>query len=91
VPRAAGRRRTRARRAGTPGIPGHCTESPNAAGSGHRRATKPTGYRAIGYARNEAPLGYAEPVSEIVVDPTDDVLRVFDHESAPDRTIDFVE
>jgi len=26
-----------------------------------------------------------------VADPADDVLRVFDHESATDRTIDFAE
>ncbi|HEY1535262.1 MAG TPA: DEAD/DEAH box helicase family protein, partial [Polyangiaceae bacterium] len=39
------------------------------------------GYRAIGYARGEAPLGYGEPNEEF----DDDVLRVFDHESATDR------
>lgn len=33
------------------------------------------GYRAIGYARGEAPLGYAEPGDEIIVEYDDDVLR----------------
>lgn len=33
------------------------------------------GYRAIGYARGEAPLGYAEPGDEIVVEYDEDVLR----------------
>jgi hypothetical protein len=46
------------------------------------------GYRAIGYARGEAPLGYAEPQEDTFVE-YDDVLRVFDHESATDRSADF--
>jgi hypothetical protein len=33
------------------------------------------GYRAIGYAKGEAPLGYAEPRDEIVVEYDEDVLR----------------
>jgi hypothetical protein len=33
------------------------------------------GYRAIGYARGEAPLGYAEPGEELVVEHAEDVLR----------------
>ena len=33
------------------------------------------GYRAIGYARGEAPLGYAEPADELVVEHDEDVLR----------------
>ncbi len=33
------------------------------------------GYRAIGYARGEAPLGYAEPGDEVVVEYDEDVLR----------------
>jgi len=45
------------------------------------------GYRAIGYARGEAPLGYAEPMDDLTIDP-DDVLRVLDHESGPDRDDD---
>ena len=45
------------------------------------------GYRAIGYARGEAPLGYGEPNEEY----DDEVLRVFDHESATDRGDDFGE
>ncbi|HTA89188.1 MAG TPA: hypothetical protein VK745_06420 [Polyangiaceae bacterium] len=44
-------------------------------------------YRAIGYARGEAPLGYGEPKEEY----DDDVLRGFDHESATDRGEDFAE
>lgn len=32
------------------------------------------GYRAIGYARGEAPLGYAEPSNEIAVEYDEDVL-----------------
>jgi superfamily II DNA or RNA helicase len=42
------------------------------------------GYRAIGYARGEAPLGYAEPRGERLVEYDDDVLRVRDHEFATD-------
>ncbi len=37
-------------------------------------------YRAIGYARGEAPVGYAEQI----IDYEDDVLRTLDHESATD-------
>ncbi len=33
------------------------------------------GYRAIGYARGEAPLGYAETADEGVVERDEDVLR----------------
>ena len=33
------------------------------------------GYRAIGYARGEAPLGYAEPGDEAVVEHEEDALR----------------
>ncbi len=33
------------------------------------------GYRGIGYARGEAPLGYAEPGGEMVVECDEDVLR----------------
>jgi hypothetical protein len=40
-------------------------------------------YRAIGYARGEAPLGYAENTEDLTVD-VDDVLRALDHESATD-------
>jgi len=36
------------------------------------------GYRAIGYARREAPLGYAEPAGEVVVEYDKDVLRELD-------------
>ena len=32
-------------------------------------------YRGIGYARGEAPLGFAEPVDDIVVESDQDVLR----------------
>lgn len=42
------------------------------------------GYRAIGYARAEAPLGYAEAADAWAVDYEDDVLRTLDHESATD-------
>jgi superfamily II DNA or RNA helicase len=49
------------------------------------------GYRAIGYARGEAPLGYAEPKEDLMVEYDDDVLRVLDHESATDRGDDFAE
>ena len=34
------------------------------------------GYRAIGYARGEAPLGFAEPDDELVVEYDEDVLRI---------------
>ncbi len=43
------------------------------------------GYRAIGYARGEAPLGYAESKEDIIIEYDDDVLRALDHESATDR------
>jgi superfamily II DNA or RNA helicase len=36
------------------------------------------GYRAIGYARREAPLGYAEPAGEVVVEYDEDVLHELD-------------
>ena len=48
------------------------------------------GYRAIGYARGEAPLGYVEPQEDLIPE-YEDVLRVFDHESATDRRDDFAE
>jgi hypothetical protein len=38
-------------------------------------------YRAIGYARGEAPLGFAEPPEEIVVDYDEEALRHFDQPS----------
>jgi superfamily II DNA or RNA helicase len=38
------------------------------------------GYRAIGYARGEAPLGYAEPTDEHVIEYDDDVLAALDQE-----------
>ena len=37
------------------------------------------GYRAIGYARGEAPLGYAEPI-ECVIEYDEDVLATLDQE-----------
>ena len=49
------------------------------------------GYRAIGYARGEAPLGYAEPKDDLIVEYDDDVLRALDHESATDRDDDLAE
>jgi len=33
------------------------------------------GYSAIGYARGEAPLGYAEPGHEVIVEYDEDMLR----------------
>jgi superfamily II DNA or RNA helicase len=36
------------------------------------------GYRAIGYARGEAPLGYVEPADETTVEYDDDVLAELD-------------
>ena len=49
------------------------------------------GYRAIGYARGEAPLGYPESKEALIVEYDDDVLRALDHESATDRGDDFAE
>ena len=49
------------------------------------------GYRAIGYARGEAPLGYAEPGEDLTVEYDDDVIRTLDHESATDRSDEFAE
>ncbi len=42
------------------------------------------GYRAIGYARGEAPLGYAEPKEDLVVEYDEEVLHALEHESAVD-------
>jgi hypothetical protein len=42
---------------------------------GASQADRSLRYRAIGYARGEAPLGYAEPVEEFVVKYDKDVLR----------------
>ena len=36
------------------------------------------GYRAIGYARGEAPLGYAESATETTVEYDEDVLAELD-------------
>jgi hypothetical protein len=36
------------------------------------------GYRAIGYARGEAPLGYAESADEATVEYNEDVLAELD-------------
>jgi hypothetical protein len=33
------------------------------------------GYRGIGYARGEAPLGYAEPGDDTVIEYDEDVIR----------------
>jgi superfamily II DNA or RNA helicase len=38
------------------------------------------GYRAIGYARGEAPLGYSEPTDELVIEYDEDVLAGLDQE-----------
>ena len=48
------------------------------------------GYRAIGYGRGEAPLGYAEPADDLIVD-YDDVLRTLNHESGSNRDDEFPE
>ena len=37
-------------------------------------------YRAIGYARGEAPLGFAEPIEERVIEYDDDALRHFEQD-----------
>jgi superfamily II DNA or RNA helicase len=49
------------------------------------------GYRAIGYARGEAPLGFTEAKDDPVVGYDEDVLRTLDHESATNRDDDFGE
>ena len=38
------------------------------------------GYRAIGYARGEAPLGYAEPTDDATVEYDEDVLAELDRD-----------
>jgi len=38
---------------------------------------RPRTYRAIGYARGEAPLGFAEPARELTVEYDDEALRRF--------------
>jgi hypothetical protein len=45
------------------------------------------GYRAIGYARGEAPLGYAEPREDLVPD-YEDVLRIFEHDAGEEENFD---
>lgn len=45
-------------------------------------------YRAIGYARDEAPLGYAGPKEDMIIEYDDDVLRALDHEAGTDRSDD---
>jgi hypothetical protein len=35
-------------------------------------------YRAIGYARGEAPLGFAEPARELTVEYDNEALRNFE-------------
>jgi hypothetical protein len=35
-------------------------------------------YRAIGYARGEAPLGYADPILEPTIEYDNEALRYFD-------------
>jgi hypothetical protein len=35
-------------------------------------------YRAIGYARGEAPLGYSEPSEEMTVEYDEEALRHFE-------------
>ncbi len=37
-------------------------------------------YRAIGYARGEAPLGFAEPPEERTIEYDEEALRYFDEE-----------
>jgi hypothetical protein len=48
------------------------------------------GYRAIGYARGEAPLRLRRANGRLTVD-YDDVLRTLDHEPAPNRGDEFPE
>ena len=36
------------------------------------------GYRAIGYAREEAPAGFEEPVQETTIERDEEALRHFD-------------
>ena len=38
------------------------------------------GYRAIGYARGEAPLGFVEPTDELVVEYDDDAIAAADRD-----------
>jgi hypothetical protein len=49
------------------------------------------GYRAIGYARAEAPLGYGEPSDELIPEYDEDLLRALDHEFATNRDDDFAD
>lgn len=46
------------------------------------------GYRAIGYARGEAPLGYSEPNDDVSLEYDDEVRPHLDHESGGDRESD---
>jgi hypothetical protein len=48
-------------------------------------------YRAIGYARGEAPLGCAEPKDDLSSEYDDDVRPFLDHESASDQSDEFPE
>ncbi len=49
------------------------------------------GYRALGYARGEAPLGCAEPPDDLCAEYDHDEGRFLDHESATDRSDEFPE
>ncbi len=49
------------------------------------------GYRAMGYARGEAPLGFAEPEGDRFVEYDEDMLRALEHEAATDHDHDFAE
>jgi superfamily II DNA or RNA helicase len=46
------------------------------------------GYRAIGYARGEAPLGCHEPNDDVSLEYNDDVRPYLDHEAGGDRESD---
>lgn len=42
---------------------------------------RPRGYRSIGYARGEAPLGFGEPEADLLVEYDEDALRPLDRDA----------
>jgi superfamily II DNA or RNA helicase len=44
------------------------------------------GYRSIGYARGEAPLGFAEPDADLLIEYDEDVVRALDRDAETEPT-----
>jgi hypothetical protein len=44
------------------------------------------GYRSIGYARGEAPLGFVEPDADLLIEYDEDVVRALDRDAETEPT-----